>query len=336
MKVHRGLPPSSIGQDRLSELRDQGWDSELLLMRLALIEHEGLRKDIAKMRGKGRVYPEILPTQASGRWSTKNPNLPGFAREFWAKHSDIVYPDPGEWWLDWDWMGIEARMFTAYSGDEEDVELFRRGDPDIHTFTCVKYLMAWQPDLQIGDPLQLPDDWTGSKDERRTRAKNFRYGVLQYGTSAKAILGMPGIEKLGLDRFSLLQRAEKFLAARPKSVAFKHRTFEECIHDKVALTFMGRRRLLFGEPDQRAKEGLNHKIQGAVADLLNWCLVQIDRQWPQSSLILNKHDGAIQAFPKLLASNVIMPKVKALVEREWEVGPGTVMRFPADWHEFQG
>ena len=332
----RPVTPTTIGQDRLAELRDQGADSELLEMRLALIEREGLRKDIAKMRGKHRVYPEVLPTQASGRWSTKHPNIPGFAREFWVKHSGIIHPDTGEWWLEWDFKGIEARMFTAYSGDEEDVELFRLGTPDIHDFTCVKYLMAWQPDLQIGDVIQYPADWIGSKDERRTRAKNFRYGVLQYGQNEKAILGMPGIEKLGLHRNTLLQRARQFLDARPKGVAFKRRTFEECERDKVARTFMGRRRLLFGPPEQRAKEGLNHKIQGAVADLMDWCLIQITQTWPQSSVILNKHDGALVAFPNTLAENLVVPQVKALVEKSWEVGQGVTMVFPASWHVIHG
>lgn len=322
----------STNQDRLTALRDGGVDSDVLLARLDFIEYEGMRKDLVKLSKADRVFPEILPTQASGRWSTKNPNLGGFKREFWKKHRHIIHPDPGEWWLEFDWSGIEARMFTAYTGDEEDVQLFKL-DKDIHTFTCSKYLMAWAPDLRVDSPrdgYNLPADWD-PKGDIRTRAKNFRYGVLQYGTSERAILGMPGIEKLGLQRPALLERARHFLAARPKATAWKQAVWDRCRLDKEARTFMGRRRKLFGLPDDRAKDGLNHMIQGSVADLMDWCLVAIAKEWPQFSLVLNKHDGAILAFPNECPVDTTRARVKALVEREWEVGQGIVMGFPAEW-----
>lgn len=316
------LSPRSVNQDTLSALRDQGADSEVLLARLAIIESEGLRKDLAKMLKGDRCYPEILPTQASLRWSTKKPNLVGFQREFWTKHPGIIYPDPGEWWLEWDWKGIEARMYIAYSGDQEDLDWLRPPN-DIHTLTCQHYLFEWK---------ELPSDWQGSKDERRTRAKNFRY-AMQYGADERAILGMPGIEKLGLDRQTLVGRARRFLQARPQAVAWKARVFQTCQEDKVARTFMGARRKLFGDADTRAKEGLNHMIQGSVANLMAWCLVKIDNQWPESRLILNKHDGAIVAFPDRLAREGVKAESRLIVEREWEVGQGVTMAFPATWKE---
>ena len=466
------LGTRSINKDRLAELRNSGVMSEVLLARLDFIEYEGMRKDLVKLSKTDRVFTEILPTQASGRWSTKNPNLGGFKREFWKQHRGIIHPDPGEWWLDFDWSGIEARMFISYSGDEEDVLLLqskhckrcshvhiprtflargpirgrglfhaeesqegdnsandlllvnrsgcgrasredvgssrvpknqtiterqrgmgsrsdqqssrrvddvtmassgrsteiqnstnsepmeapaRIGSPssslgctacecsettdltplDLHTFTCTKYLMAWAPDLSVDSPLSgynLPTDWQGGKDERRTRAKNFRYGVGQYGTSAKAVLGMPGIESLGLDRQMLLQRAQRFLDARPKAQAWKEMIWERCRTDKEARTFMGRRRKLFGPDEDRAKDGLNHMIQGSVADLMDWVLIEVERAWPQGHLILNKHDGAILAFPDSCPVEPTWAAVRLIVEREWEIGQGTpAMRFPAEW-----
>ena len=327
------LGARSINKDRLAELRDSGVTSEVLLARLDFMEYEGMRKDLVKLSKTDRVFPEILPTQASGRWSTKSPNLGGFKREFWKQHRHIIHPDRGEWWLEFDWTGIEARMFTAYTGDWEDVQLFQQGK-DIHTFTCAKYLMAWAPDLTVDSPVveyQLPSGWN-PKGEERTRAKNFRYGVLQYGQSAKAVLGMPGIESLGLDRQMLLQRAQQFLDARPKAQAWKATIWEQCRIDKETRTFMGRRRKLFGLPDDRAKGGLNHMIQGSVADLMDWCLIAVSREWPSMSLILNKHDGAILAFPNECPVDTTTARVKALVEREWEIGQGTpAMNFPAEW-----
>ena len=324
----------SINQDRLSVLRDSGCDSELLLARLAYQEHEGTRKDLAKLGDVSRVFPTILPTQASLRWSTKEPNLGGFTREFWRLHYNVVLPDDGWWWLGWDWQGIEARMFLGYTGDQEDLDLLEMG-PELHTFTCAKYLMEWAPRALPGcqtSDLHLPHDWLGGKDERRVRAKNFRYGVGQYGTSAKAVLGIPGIEKLGLDRVTLQQRAERFLAARPKAVAWKQTIWQQCIEQRSARTFMGHRRHLYGDEDTRKKDGLNHMIQGSVANMMNWCLIEIDQQvYPESHMILNKHDGALVAFPDRLNQEQVVPAVRSIVEREWEIGPGIKMRFPAEW-----
>ena len=62
-----------------------------------------------------------------------------------------------------------------------------------------------------------------------------------------------------------------------------------------------------------------------------WCLIEITRQFPESSLILNKHDGATIAFPDLYPQADITRTVKEIVEREWEVGQGVTMSFPATW-----
>ena len=275
-----------------------------------------------------RAYPEVLPTQASGRWSTKKPNLGGFTREFWKQHSRVIKPDPGWWWLEWDWQGIEARMFTAYTGDEEDVQWLSDPTLDVHTETCRKYLFAWDA---------LPADWQGPKDERRVRAKNFRYGVLQYGLDERAILGMPGVEKLGLDRNTLLARARLFLQARPKAQEWKARVWEACIRDKMARTFMGRRRMLFGDADTRKKDGLNHMIQGSVADLMAWCLVRfLLHEMPDAYLVLNKHDGAILSIPDSEPVDSTRYALQAIVEREYEIGRGVKMRFPAEWEVIGG
>lgn len=94
---------------------------------------------------------------------------------------------------------------------------------------------------------------------------------------------------------------------------------------------MGRRRKLFGLPDDRAKDGLNHMIQGSVADLADFCIIEISRRWPHSSLILNKHDGMIIAFPNEYPPDTTRTAVQTIVEKDWEVGPGIIMNFPAEW-----
>lgn len=316
--------PFSVDQDVLALLRDRGVDSGVLDARISYVEDEGLRRNVEFISKHPRLHPEILPTQSSGRWSTTNPPLVNFKRKFWKEYYNIILPDLREWWLEWDWSGIEARMFTAYSGDSEDVEWLRRG-VDIHTETCRKYLFAWE---------ELPSDWTGSKDERRIKAKNVRYGVLQYGKGARAVLTIPGIEYLGIDREELVANAQRFLNARPKGVAFKHRVWEEGRTNKMTRTFMGRRRKLFGDRDARAKEGMAHMISGSVADMMDWCLISLHKHFgDQFRLIINRHDGALIGFPNTLEPLEVVQECRKYVEREWEFA-GSKMKFPASWSIF--
>lgn len=112
--------------------------------------------------------------------------------------------------------------------------------------------------------------------------------------------------------------------------------WQTCQEQKIARTFMGRRRLLFGNPTERAKDGLAHTISGSVADLMAWCLITITNQWPGASVVMNRHDGAVVAFPKSLDVRATQAQVKALVEKEWEVGQGIRMKFPATWEVIHG
>lgn len=94
---------------------------------------------------------------------------------------------------------------------------------------------------------------------------------------------------------------------------------------------MGARRKLFGDEETRGKQGLAHMISGSVSNLMAWCLIKIVETYPVAFLILNKHDGAIVAFPNSLDPVVVEAAVREIVEREWEIGPGIRMHFPATW-----
>ena len=142
---------------------------------------------------------------------------------------------------------------------------------------------------------------------------------------------------MGLDRATLAARVQSFLAARPKATAFKHRIWAQCQTDKVARTFMGARRKLFGPPEVRAKDGLNHMIQGSVSNLVAYSIIHIVEAFPLSSLVMNKHDGAIMAFPACYETSAVLDKCRQMVEREWEFGEGVpAMGFPAKWEVTHG
>jgi hypothetical protein len=145
------------------------------------------------------------------------------------------------------------------------------------------------------------------------------------------MLSARGVEKLGLTREELLSGGRAFLASKPALVAWKQRTWSESAAKGESRTFLGRRRRLFGDHKARAKMGLNHMIQGAVADMMNLCLKEIILGHPELGgwLIVNKHDGAIVAFPHGNLGEATY-KAKHYVHREWEIA-GIHIAVLADW-----
>src|SRR5258708_4246703 len=98
-----------------------------------------------------RLYPTILPTQASGRWSYINPNLSGFPKkcinpscpkghhektsECWSAR-DCIIPDPGTFWIEHDLDAVEHRIYALILKWDERLNDLRNG-VDIHTpVTC--------------------------------------------------------------------------------------------------------------------------------------------------------------------------------------------------------
>src|SRR3990167_6326419 len=71
-------PPNSVKADLLEALKQKGTESNLLDARLAFMDVEGVRRYLEGMAEVDRVYPDFLPTQKSGRWSTTDPPLVNF------------------------------------------------------------------------------------------------------------------------------------------------------------------------------------------------------------------------------------------------------------------
>lgn len=303
-------PKHSIQADVLEALKLKGVESTLLDCRLSFMDLEGTRRYVAAMEGQERVFPTMLPTQASGRWSTKEPPLVNFPKAI----RDVVVPDPDEWVLSFDWDSAEARLFMGYAGDEEDLAAIARGE-DIHAQTAQRIFG------QAHGPY-------------RQAAKNLRFAVLQYGTNEKAANGIRDIEKLGMTREQFYAKARQLLHEKPKYMAWKLKAWGEAIEEGMSRTFLGRKRRLFPTwkekqqwherkaPGDAAKEGLNHRIQGAIADMMNDTLIQICLHlYPgQARLFVNRHDGAELGFPMTLNPKEVVAKVTPVIARYWDVG----------------
>ena len=267
----------TVASDFLQQLKQRGADSPLLDARLDFMEVEGCRRYVEEMATVDRVFPDMLPTQASGRWSTTKPPLVNFPKacinpicEYPKPHEstksvacwsarDTITLDPGEWGLKWDLDGVEARLFAAYAGDDVDILAFKQG-LDLHTMTaCTMYDLPLPLDLV--DPHTSPScagwratvKWEGKEDKRRQTAKGVQYGVLQYGVNEKAASGVRDIEQLGLTRAQLFAVGAKLLASKPKYVAFKKLSWGQAIEQGQTRTFLGRKRRFYPTNQERKR-----------------------------------------------------------------------------------
>lgn len=309
----------SIDADTMQRLLVNGIDHPVVRARLQFAKHNQiLTHYIQKMVGADRIFPDIKPTQASGRWSTSDPPLANFPERI----RDVVMPDPGWSWLGFDWHAIEAKIIAAESGDQEDLAAFRNGY-DLHTMTmCRMYGFPLPPDLH--GPEQ-PDNagWRQMvqwkpKDRRRHLAKTARYS-LQYALDERGILEAKGVEELGLTREAMLEVGRTYLQSKPIQMAWKHGVWDDCLARRISRTsLLGRRRKLYGSKDDIKKQGVNHRVQGTVVDMMVIVLLDLFSQAP-FRLVLQTHDGVLLACPDARWGDV-WPSTRARVERDWRIG----------------
>lgn len=346
-------------EDTLNWFKLRGAKSRLLDAKLAFAEVSGDLKYAQMIAGRGqpgdkdyiapvsRIYPSMLPTQASGRWSTARPPLVNFPPDM--KH--IIVPDDGWWWVVYDLDAVEARLNSLFSKDTEDLEAFNQGW-DIHTLTacwawghplppirtkamhkdpsCEEWRNSWTP--VWGDGEKDPSD-----DRRRHLSKTARY-AMTYGEDELAILQGKGIEKLGLSRDQILKFGRDYLTRKSGPVARKKSLASKMAMAGIARTLEGRRRILYGDDmKERARVAYSHMVSGTVVDKHDADLIEIDKRFPEAHLVKNGHDSAIWAFPESTPIDSTIQTFKEVVNREVKFeGLSVMLTGSFEWWDSNG
>jgi DNA polymerase I-like protein with 3'-5' exonuclease and polymerase domains len=313
--------------DTLRQWLVKGVESQLLLAKLKYSDAEGFHRYASMLDGRERVFPDYLPTQASGRWSTTDPPLVNFPPSM----DDVIMPDEGTYWIGWDLEAIEGRISSAHMRDTKDLDAFNNGW-DIHTITAC---LAWKKPLPpILDKRHHKDPscaewralwepgWEGKDDRRRHLAKIARYALLYAKPTPgqeRAILLAKDIEKQGLDRGQMLDFAKLYLKSKPQQTAFKIKFFAELAKRGYARTFLGRRRRLYGDAMTKGKEGWSFTVSGSVSDIMNMAFIEIQNTFPEAWLIKNGHDAGIWSFPLSTPVDGAVKEVKRIVNRTWDI-----------------
>ncbi len=305
------------------------------------LSHDGPRIRHAYAQPE-RVYPSLLPTQASGRWSVSDPPMVTISHpEYGVKlQSELTLPDVGQVWIGFDLDAIEAKMVACESDDTADLEAFNNGH-DIHTITSCRMLGDPLP-RNLSNPHTSSEDvewraarnWQGKDDKRRGLAK-VRYCVL-YGRDHRAAEDSAYAAeyvKQGGNRAELVEAARLFLKSKPNLVACKKKWWATYARSNEARTFLGRRRRLFGDEWSRQKEGWNHRIQGGVTDIINIAIIEILTKHPNWWLVYPSHDAAKISLPLsewAQHREQIMRDFKTAVEKMWTINNHTI-KSTASW-----
>ena len=340
--MSRGIPYGSLETDNLVKLIKLGAESDVLRARMQYAAAEGFRRYVKPIAESARVYPNFLPTQASGRWSVTEPPLINFpdaakaAKKGLPNLQACFEPDIGTYILCSDWNAMHAVFMACMSSDELDIRSFR-DKHDIHTLTaCQVFKLPMPPsplekDIHTGElcaDWRVLVNWAGKGDRRRHLMKTTRYALLnayhydRYGRlSAAGVLEAKDVEEQGLTFDELLRAGLAFLKAKPGMVRFKDEFARDAIAKQEARSLYGRRRKLFGSDEkEKFKTAVSHFLQGTEVDIMEMCLIEILERFPEARLAWPSHDGLKFIFPTSVPVESVYPVVKEIIERPRQIG----------------
>lgn len=255
-----------------------------------------------------RVHTNYAPDTATGRISSKNPNLQNIPSrtELGREIRQAFIAPKGRVLLAADYSQIELRLAAHFSHDPVMLEAFQSGR-DFHAETAAK----------IGV-------------DRRT-AKVINFSIL-YGKGAFGFAQDMGIS---------VAEAKAYIDQYFKTFKGLRQYLDELIEQARTVGYLetmdGRRRyfpaLQTGNHNQRAaaeREAVNFPIQGSAADLLKAAMIKLAPLLPpESLLILTVHDELVLEVPESeveatakLVQTVMTEVIELLVPLEVEIKSG--------------
>ena len=289
---------------------------------------------------RNRVYPEFLThTQANARWSIVKPALQQLPGDL----SDIYVPDEGKVWLKHDWDAVELRIQGAIANDKPLLDVFaNRWDP--HTLNMCEVLGYPYPSDRRNPHASTEDsvwreklDWRGKDDLRRRFAKVFCFRLIYRGDPRFAG-DIPGAKQLGLNGPKLVKAADAWLLPHHAIRKYWARIDEQIRTYGFTQTWTGRKRRYMSIGPNRVvpagvfREGANHPIQGAVADLKNLTMIELLERCDWLTLAKEQHDAFWLECPVEREAET-WPIYQEVVQRARLI-EGVLMPFPAEFKRY--
>lgn len=249
---------------------------------------EGLLEMINKRTG--RVHTSFNQTgTATGRLSSSNPNLQNIpVRDEEGKliREAFIAPE-GHYLISGDYSQVELRILAHLSGDENLIELFRRGE-DIHSSTARRIFGVSKEEVT---------------PEMRRKAKVINFGII-YGMSPHGLS-----QELHVSHSEAKNYIDSYFSTFRKVKNFIDKTVEEAEKNLVVRTMFNRLRPVpeLRSPDKDVRSfgeriAINTPIQGSAADIIKIAMINIHRKLRErgmkTSLIIQVHDELVLESPE--------------------------------------
>lgn len=238
----------------------------------AVLELNGVRNNAANLLRcvgtDGRVHPQFLPFQATGRWSVAEPGLTVLKKGVEDSERAFLLADEGEVLVSIDLDQIDIRAVAAHAQDPALIALLNDPARDIHT--------------EIAELSGVP----------RKQAKTLDLGWL-YGRSANAMAQMPGMTREAAHRV-----ADYMASAFPRVVAYQQETRARGEAGLLLDNGFGRR--LRVDPERAYTQSVAMVGQSATRDLIARGLIALARRAPEMLPMLRVivHDECVFSIPR--------------------------------------
>lgn len=270
----------------------------------AVREMNGIRSNAANLlrcvTGGGRVHPQYLPFQSTGRWSVLEPGLTVLKKGVPDSELEFLLPEPGHVWISVDADQVDIRSVAAHAQDPALIALLNDPDRDIHT--------------EISAMAGVP----------RKQGKTLDLGWM-YGRGAKGMVdNTPGMTRESADAvFGYMGSA--FPCVRP----WQDRVRE--LGGAGVLLDNGWGRRLRVDPQRAYTQAPAMIGQSTTRDLIGECLLDIARRDRSVLPLLRvvRHDELVLSVPQEDAQEVGR-FVRDCMSREWApAGCSIPVRFTA-------
>ena len=274
LSAHHELPGQILAWRRLSKLKSTYIDALPVLV----------------SRQTGRIHPNFNQAgAATGRLSASNPNVQNIPirTEEGIRIREAFVPAEGRVLVSADYSQVELRILAHYSGDENLVDAFLKGE-DIHRRTAAEVAGI------------LPE---AVNAEQRSRAKAVNFGII-YGSSAFGLSN-----QLSIAVAEAQEAIDAYFSQYPGVRRFLDETVTEAKERGFVQTLLARRRYL---PDLASRNrvlrqaaermAVNSVIQGSEADLIKQAMVEVDAALDaegfEARMILQVHDELVFEAPE--------------------------------------
>lgn len=238
---------------------------------------------------RGRVHTSYRQTVATGRLSSKDPNVQNIPvrTELGQKIRRAFIADKGHKLISADYSQVELRLLAHVSDDKHLRQAFLDGE-DIHKAVAAKVFGIALKDV--------------TKEQRNT-AKTVNYAVL-YGQSAFGLSQL-----LNVSRAEATQFIENYFSGYPNVKELQTKVLEGCRKDGYVTTLLGRKRYLPEITSKNAmlrsqaeRQAFNTVLQGTAADLIKKAMLNVHAAVEAKKLpyamLLQVHDELVFEAPE--------------------------------------